>query len=154
VIDFSALSFGDFDGKHPDVMACCDENYSAGCVNATPGFIPQQQDCLKDCAFQLCRKFATEYLEYINDKFENDEDVEIDLKVLKYVNTHTTDCQKALLQRTNCDEIAPTLCDDEYDFVGRWYFEQPEFEWTFVEQYKFEGFCQFFFVDDCDHRSF
>ena len=123
-----------------EVMACCDEDYSEGCENA-PQLYPQRQSCLKDCAYQLCRRFALDFKALVSDK---DLGLQVgatdSMKLATYLDQHGPECQKALLARTDCEELDPDLCDSPGSFYSRWTF--PTVDFPAYEGSVFEAYCE------------
>lgn len=128
------------DGHLAEVMACCDEDYSEGCENA-PQLYPQRQSCLKDCAYQLCRKFALDFKALVSDKDNGlSEDETESMKLFSYLDQHGPECQQALLARTDCEELDADLCDSPGSFHARWNFSTPEF--PSYEGFVFDAYCE------------
>lgn len=123
------------------VMACCSEDYFEGCENAPSNYFPHVQACLKDCAFQLCRKFVVDFKAEMDATFPGPSEEAV--KLFQFLDQNTTTCQKEILKRTDCNEIpiaSSGYCNSGSSFAGRWDFDKSEF--PSYEDHVFDGLCE------------
>jgi len=135
-------SFHGYDGKTSEVMACCDDDYE-GCEDV-PGLSPVSQNCLKDCAYQMCRKMVVDFKAKIDDLAENNAET---MAFLEYLDQHSSECQQALLARTDCESDGPdnSWCEEPNVFWGRWNVDTTNFP-TFSD-YVFDAECEIWNFD-------
>lgn len=129
----------------PPVYACCDDALNPDYCGGVPP--PQAQACFKDCAYQVCRKFVYDYKKYV-DANVNDPDSGFTAayhEFLMYIDTHTSECQTAILSQTGCEDVKlPIECEAQAGVVrlGRWEIPNDAAWVDYFENYVFQGECE------------